>query len=224
MEPHPGLLSQVEAQHRINRYQSLEISSQRHQITALTEQATAAAAGLTTADLDRREAIARYDLLHADYAIKITQVQHLRAALQQRDAAIRRQQDEIAALEKRVRDLQQDLTIPAQEAETMAAPPSVITPPPSRGRLSQMAAASVPSLPAVGLSALFIARQLTPLATRQIRQGAAPQGELRQPHDLAAREVRQYTRDQARRGPRTADRRGRVQAHDAAGTSVEESE
>ena len=205
MEPHPGLLSQVEAQHRINRYQSLEISSQRHQITALTEQATAAAAGLTTADLDRREAIARYDLLHADYAIKITQVQHLRAALQQRDAAIRRQQDEIAALEKRVRDLQQDLTIPAQEAETMAA-------------------ASVPSLPAVGLSALFIARQLTPLATRQIRQGAAPQGELRQPHDLAAREVRQHTRDQARRGPRTADRRGRVQAHDAAGTSVEESE
>ncbi|GAB7345366.1 hypothetical protein MBLNU457_3714t1 [Dothideomycetes sp. NU457] len=152
MEPYPGLLSMLENQHRINRYQTMEIASLRTQTTALTEQMTAAAAGLTAAESDRREAIARYDLLHADFAIKVTQLQHLRKALEQRNAAIRLQQEQIAALEKKVLELQQEAqpgaALPSPEADATPTPPSVMTPPPSRGRLSQLAASSVPNLPA----------------------------------------------------------------------------
>jgi len=161
----------LESQHRINRYQTMEIASLRTQTTALTNQMTAAAAGLTAADFDRREAIARYDLLHADFAIKITQLQHLRSALEQRNAAILLQQNQIAALEKKVLDLQQEAQPgappPAPEADTMAALPSPMTPPPSRGRLSQFAATSVPNLPAVRTSAPSVAALTIPPATRQ---------------------------------------------------------
>lgn len=233
MEPYPGLLSMLESQHRINRYQTMEIASLRTQTTALTNQMTAAAAGLTAADFDRREAIAHYDLLHADFAIKVTELQHLRKALEQRNAAIRLQQEQIAALEKKVHDLQQEAqpgaALPSPEADTVSTPPSVMTPPPSRGRLSQLAASSVPNLPAVRTPAPFVAALTSPPATRQIGKGATPQGQLRPAHHLAAREVQHHARAAppvcaTRDGARSAGRGGRQQAHDAALASAEASE